>query len=150
MLVTQTSFHGKTGLRWYCKMSADLRLFLTMQCQHLPSCPLLHCSSGERCEVKKVILPRFYFFALLFTSHLSPLSECLEQATVNSCSRCNLLLYNISFAFPKLMLCKYPFMSYIFLNIGSLLTLCFIHQTGLAENVDEVIKEYKETRGLLV
>ena len=54
--------------------------------------------SGERCEVKKamksrgglerevrfplspLLLPRFYFFALLFTSHRSPLSECLEQA----------------------------------------------------------------------
>ena len=54
--------------------------------------------SGERCEVKKAMkrrrglgrevrersplpLPRFYFFALLFTSHRSPLSERLEQAT---------------------------------------------------------------------
>ena len=42
--------------------------------------------SGERCEVKKamksgpLLLPRFYFFALLFTSHRSPLSERLEQA----------------------------------------------------------------------
>ena len=47
--------------------------------------------SGERCEVKKAMksrggpyflyyLPRFYFFALLFTSHRSPLSERLEQA----------------------------------------------------------------------
>ena len=50
--------------------------------------------SGERCEVKKamksrgglgrevLLLPRFYFFALLFTSHRSPLSERLEQARV--------------------------------------------------------------------
>ena len=43
--------------------------------------------SGERCEVKKAMksrggLPRFYFFALLFSSHRSPLSECLEQASV--------------------------------------------------------------------
>jgi len=55
--------------------------------------------SGERCEVKKamksrgglgkevfplspLLLPRFYFFALLFTSHRSPLSERLEQAIV--------------------------------------------------------------------
>ena len=55
--------------------------------------------SGERCEVKKamkskgglgresagtlspLLLPRFYFFALLFTSPRSPLSERLEQAT---------------------------------------------------------------------
>ena len=57
--------------------------------------------SGERCEVKKamksrgglerevrephltspLLLPRFYFFALLFTSHRSPLSERLEQAS---------------------------------------------------------------------
>ena len=55
--------------------------------------------SGERCEVKKamksrgglgrevreplspLLLPRFYFFALLFTSHRSSLSERLEQAT---------------------------------------------------------------------
>ena len=52
--------------------------------------------SGERCEVKKVIKSRgglgrevrdsalpllcFFFFALFFTSHRSPLSECLEQA----------------------------------------------------------------------
>ena len=55
-----------------------------------------HSDSGERCEVKKamkrrgglgrevreppLLLPCFYFFALLFTSHRSPLSECLEQA----------------------------------------------------------------------
>ena len=46
--------------------------------------------SGERCEVKKAMksrgglpLPRFYFFALLFTSHRSPLSERLEQANVH-------------------------------------------------------------------
>ena len=48
--------------------------------------------SGERCEVKKAMksrgglsplpLPRFYFFALLFTSHRSPVSERLEQARV--------------------------------------------------------------------
>ena len=31
---------------------------------------------GERC----VLLPRFYFFALPFTLHRSPLSERLEQA----------------------------------------------------------------------
>ena len=44
--------------------------------------------SGERCEVKKamksrgdwLLLPSFYFFALLFTSQRSPLSERLEQA----------------------------------------------------------------------
>ena len=51
--------------------------------------------SGERCEVKKamksrggletpLLLPRVYFFALLFTSHRSPLSERLEQATADS------------------------------------------------------------------
>ena len=49
--------------------------------------------SGERCEVKKAMksrgglgrevrkplrLPRFYFFALLFTSHRSPLSEIFQ------------------------------------------------------------------------
>ena len=63
---------------------------------------LVACSkpsdSGERCEVKKAIksrgglgrevplspllLPRFYFFALPFTSHRSPLSERLEQAII--------------------------------------------------------------------
>ena len=57
--------------------------------------------SGERCRVKKAMksrgglgrevrepfplsplpLPRFYFLAFLFTSHRSPLSERLEQAT---------------------------------------------------------------------
>ena len=59
--------------------------------------------SGERCEVKKamksrgglgrevreplspLLLPRFYFSGLLFTSHRSPLSERLEQA-MNQCS----------------------------------------------------------------
>ena len=48
--------------------------------------------SGERCGVKKamnsrggpLLLPRFYFFALVFTSHRSPLSERLEQAIVKS------------------------------------------------------------------
>ena len=52
---------------------------------------------GERCEVKKAIksrgglgrevrelLPCFYFFALLFTSQRSPLSERLEQAKVKA------------------------------------------------------------------
>ena len=53
--------------------------------------------SGERCKVKKamksrgglgrevrepLLLPRFYFYALLFSSHRSPLSERLEQARV--------------------------------------------------------------------
>ena len=41
--------------------------------------------SGERCGVEKAMksrggLPRFYFFALPFTLHRSPLSERLEQA----------------------------------------------------------------------
>ena len=60
--------------------------------------------SGERCEVKKAMksrgglyflyyLPRFYFFALLFTSHRSPLSERMEQAT----TKCAVLLF-----FPRL------------------------------------------------
>ena len=51
--------------------------------------------SGERCEVKKamksrggletpLLLPRVYFFALLFTSHRSPLSGRLQQATADS------------------------------------------------------------------
>ena len=65
--------------------------------------PKLACSkrsdSGERCEVKKAMksrgglgrevplpLPRFYFFALLFISHRSPLSERLEQAKQKSLS----------------------------------------------------------------
>ena len=48
------------------------------------------------------------------------------------------------------MPCEYHFLLYIFLNTGSLLTLRLIHQTGLTDNIDEVIKEYKETRGLLV
>ena len=47
--------------------------------------------SGERCGVEKAmksrgglgreVLPRFYFFALPFTLHRSPLSERLEQAS---------------------------------------------------------------------
>ena len=58
--------------------------------------------SGERCGVEKamksrgglgrevrfplspLLLPRFYFFALPFTLHCSPLSERLEQATVTT------------------------------------------------------------------
>ena len=58
--------------------------------------------SGERCGVEKamksrgglgreVLLPRFYFFALPFTLHRSPLSERLEQTikfpTVRSLTR---------------------------------------------------------------
>ena len=40
--------------------------------------------SGEQFEVKKAIKSRRgIFFALLFTSHRSPLSERLEQATIN-------------------------------------------------------------------
>ena len=42
---------------------------------------------GERCGIEKamksrggLLLPRFYFFALPFTLHRSPLSERLEQA----------------------------------------------------------------------
>ena len=62
--------------------------------------------SGEQCEIKKAInrrgrlgrevrelspllLPRFYFFALLFTSHCSPLSECLEQAMYQGLITCH-------------------------------------------------------------
>ena len=54
---------------------------------------VLACSkrsdSGERCGVEKAMksrgglgreVPRFYFFALPFTLHRSPLSERLEQA----------------------------------------------------------------------
>ena len=54
---------------------------------HVLNMCLVACSkrsdSGERCEVKKAMKSRegrFYFFALLFTSHRSPLSERLEQA----------------------------------------------------------------------
>ena len=55
--------------------------------------------SGERCEVKKAVksrgglgrevpsltssLPSLLFFRALFTSHRSPLSERLEQASLN-------------------------------------------------------------------
>ena len=46
--------------------------------------------SGEQCEVKKAMKSRgglgrevrFYFFALLFTLHRSPLFERLEQANM--------------------------------------------------------------------
>ena len=65
--------------------------------------PGLACSkrsdSGERCGVKKamksrgglgrpLLLPRFYFFAFLFTSHRSPLSERLEQAIPGPPANC--------------------------------------------------------------
>ena len=50
--------------------------------------------SGERCGVEKAMksrggLPRFYFFALPFTLHRSPLSERLEQASRAS-SKCDI------------------------------------------------------------
>ena len=60
-------------------------------------------------------------------------------------------IFNLYFLSSVLkMPCEYHFVLYIFLNTGSLLTLRLIHQTGLTDNIDEVIKEYKETRGLLV
>ena len=42
----------------------------------------------ERCSLGlfpllPLLLPRIYFFALLFTSHRSPLSERLEQAMID-------------------------------------------------------------------
>ena len=45
------------------------------------ACPK-RSDSGERCEVKKAMKSRggLFFFALLFTSYRSPLSERLEQA----------------------------------------------------------------------
>ena len=60
--------------------------------------------SGERCGVKKamksrggpLLLPRFYFFALLFTSHRSPLSECLEQATSSSANKLKTFISKLS------------------------------------------------------
>ena len=63
-------------------------------------CFCIACSkrsdSGEQCEVKKAMksrgvplpLPHFYFFVFLYTSHHSPLSERLEQA-----SFCNAQLF---------------------------------------------------------
>ena len=69
-----------------------------------------HSDSGERCEVKKDIksrggtgergavplsplpLPRFYFFALLFNSHRSPLSGRLEQARKKNPTKQEILL----------------------------------------------------------
>ena len=72
---------------------------LYTQKRNTVNCRVLACSkrsdSAERCEVKKamkvegdwrercspLLLPRFYFFALLFTSHRSPLSERLELAS---------------------------------------------------------------------
>ena len=72
-----------------CPKSKEIILGVSLQ---------LACSkrsdSGERCEVKIAIKSRgglgrevspylaFIFFALLFTSHRSPLSERLEQATL--------------------------------------------------------------------
>ena len=42
--------------------------------------------TGERVAgTSPLLLPRFYFFALLFTSQRSPLSERLEQAMNYSC-----------------------------------------------------------------
>ena len=70
-------------------------LLITSQSSSVPLACSKRSDSGERCRVKKamksrgglgrevpLLLPRFYFFALLFTSHRSPLSERLEQASV--------------------------------------------------------------------
>ena len=84
-----------------CQMQAHILYRSRIE---IPPALVLACSkrsdSGERCRVKKamksrgglgrevrfplspLLLPRFYFFALPFTSHRSPLSECLEQATL--------------------------------------------------------------------
>ena len=51
----------------------DGRVYLRQILQAFPFSPLL--------------LPRFYFFALLFTSHCSPLSERLEQTNPRSAKR---------------------------------------------------------------
>ena len=92
---------------YVCRNNATLA-FLSHLKLRFPSlsnaCHAGYSDSGERCEVKKAMksrgglgrevrercsqlfppsplpLPRFYFFALLFTSHRSPLSERLEQA----------------------------------------------------------------------
>ena len=96
--------------------SKDIKHLTTAS--EIKSCQGLACSkrsdSGERCGVKKamksrgglgrevspLLLPRFYFFALLFTSHRSPLSERLEQAK----SRINLAWENSRhFAMPPLI-----------------------------------------------
>ena len=67
--------------------------------------------SGERCGVEKamksrgglgrevfplspLLLPRFYFFALPFTLHRSPLSERLEQAICNPSRGSPIVFFN--------------------------------------------------------
>ena len=64
-------------------LQSRLDTFIIIKCSVRASSPIwVACSkrsdSGERCE----LLPRFYFFSLLFTSHGSPLCERLEQATI--------------------------------------------------------------------
>lgn len=93
----------------------------------------------------------------LISGYSSPCQHlaCVLFFTVNSSSRCNLLLYNISFVFPKLWVKNAMWISFRVVYFPqywftSVLTLRLIHQTGLTDNIDEVIKEYKETRGLLV
>ena len=66
---------------------------MEVSCLMSSYCFCIACSkrsdSGERCKVKKEMksrggplpLTRFYFFALLFNSHCSPLYERLEQAS---------------------------------------------------------------------
>ena len=82
----------------YSQYHRDLHHKLSSLSAALPFKILIACSkrsdSGERCEVKIAIKSRgglgrhlspslaFIFFALLFTSHRSPLSERLEQAKI--------------------------------------------------------------------
>ena len=96
----------------HCEIKQGKLPCLISQCKKQLTCIVLvrlcvcvlACSkrsdSGERCGVEKamksrgglgrevrvpltpLLLPRFYFFALPFTLHRSPLSERLEQASV--------------------------------------------------------------------
>ena len=78
--------------------------------------------SGEQCEVKKAMKSRgglgrevrFYFFALLFTLHRSPLFERLEQANMY-----NKILASLKIPTPITFLMVHP-LTRIWVKMSSL------------------------------
>ena len=77
-------------------------------------------------EVREpLLLPRFYFFALLFTSHRSPLSERLEQANrLQVCPSVTPTVFTVLFilflsCFDRLFLVFAQFGSGFGLNFGN-------------------------------
>ena len=87
------------GLTWYFNF-----LITSVNCTSSSLACSRRSDSGEQYGVKKamksrggpLLLPRFYFFALLFTSHRSPLSERLEQATSSSANKLKTFISKLS------------------------------------------------------